>query len=160
MKTITGKDNNSMMAWHYTRGYGFKKIIESGFLKCADGGISIHEKPVLWFTVNQLWEPTVNGAKLVNGGRNIKSLTMLETWESEGLYRFGVPSNQLIPWVDLVKVANIPSKVRKVLEISARKMGSNPYQWCGYMQPMEIHETVIETMADFGKWQSIGETVQ
>ncbi len=160
MKTKTGMVNNKMMAWHYTRGHGYREIIKSGFLKCADAGITKNEKPVLWFSINQLWEPTVNGAELVDGGKTIKFLTMFETWESQGCFRFGIPSNHLIPWIELKKIANIPSKIKQGLEISALEIGSNPYQWYGCMQPMDITGMVIEVMKDFGKWQSTGDLGQ
>lgn len=152
--------NNTLMAWHYSRGHNYAAIIKSGFLACATAGISEGEKPVVWFSINQLWEATVNGMTIEADRITYTKLTMLETKATNGgLYRFGVPSGQLIPWINLVKVANISSKTKKVLEASARKSGSNPFQWCGSLQRIDIRETIIETMNDANKWQSVEKDV-
>lgn len=147
-------DNNMMMAWHYTKGVHYPKIVSSGVLKCTSSGIPDDEKPVLWFSINPKWENTVSTAQVIN---NVKRThTMSETRDQfEGLYRFGVPSNLLIPWIELIKVANIHPLMRKLLEKSARNCGANPYQWMGLLQSMAINEAVIEIMDDDGKWHSV-----
>jgi hypothetical protein len=143
------------MAWHYTNGDSYVDIIKSGVLSLATIGISEGEKPVLWFTINQEWEPTVNGTTSDDGVSWHRN-TMQETKENyDGLYRFGISSLNLIPWVELVKVANIPHRVKKALEKTAIKSGSNPFHWLGSLQPIDISDTFIETMDDTGKWVKV-----
>src|SRR5690242_12554077 len=93
------------LAWHYTTGENFRLIVESGFLLPTAVGIGKHEKPVLWFSVAEFWEPTAAKMMLQNG--QMVNMGMEGTYKhGGGLARFGVAVSKLVPWPKLARKAN------------------------------------------------------
>jgi hypothetical protein len=122
-------DKHIKIGWHYTTGEKFIQIIESGYLQPTSIGVSYQEKPILWFSTHEFWEPTACKAIITNGERI--TLSMDETRElGGGLVRFGVYLNQLQPWDKLKKKARIPIDTAKSLELVAVKQCAKPSQWC------------------------------
>lgn len=79
--SVRGKKSqgsSDQIAWHYTTGVNFIKIVESGFLLPTDACINLGELPVLWFSLNQHWEPTSRKAMITEDGR-FRSLTKFDT---------------------------------------------------------------------------------
>ena len=115
---LTGVSNtlvNSNLAFHYTTGYCFEKIVVDQSLKPATAFVPRNEKPILWFSSDPYWENTANKAIMENG--NIRKLTMKETMlRGGGLIRFGINKNKLQPWSKLWKKAN------ELLAIPLRKV--------------------------------------
>jgi hypothetical protein len=138
-------------AWHYTTGECFIKIAESGVLELATAFLPEGEKPVLWFSINQKWEPTSGKGLIKNGGHRALK-TMQENYEhGRGLARFGYPPDGLIPWVKLP----IRSETKRGLEKAGRLCGANPFHWMGALLPIDITDTVIEIMNNHGVWERI-----
>ena len=44
--------------WHYTTSSSFRKILVEGTIKPATAYIEKHERAIVWFSVNPIWEPT------------------------------------------------------------------------------------------------------
>jgi hypothetical protein len=144
------------IAWHYTTGQNFVKIVESNFLMPATTGVGYPEKPILWFSLDQYWEPTASKAVFKNG--KIETLTMEETLKlGSGLVRFGMPVKKLHQWDKLKKKARINPVIAQGLEASGFKQGANPRRWYGVTKPLSISEcSIIEVMdVDSKEWVTV-----
>lgn len=143
------------LAWHYTTGELFTEIMESGLLMTTSAGCPEHERPVLWFSMNQRWEPTANKAIIDDYG--YRGLTMQETKEyGRGLVRFGFPYTQLVPWIKLWKEAGMLPEHKRALEKTGRKQGANPYHWHGVFRDIPVSEIlVVEVMNDKDQWERV-----
>jgi len=141
-------------AWHYTTGEKAKLIFESGELKPTGAFIEAHEKPILWFSTNQDWERTANKWIMAPDGK-ILPLTMEETRNmGGGLFRFGMPSLQLIQWPKLARLANMRSKIQWALEEGGLRAGADFREWCGLLEPVSIDALTCQTMTDSG-WDDV-----
>jgi len=142
------REESCQLAWHYTTGTNFFKIVETGFLLTTDAGIGPHEIPVLWFSRNQVWEPTSRKA-VINSDGTLKKLTKRETFElGKGLVRFGFPEALLVPWKNLPKQAQISYTNARALETRGHAQGANPADWMGNLSKIPINELVIEVMEE------------
>jgi hypothetical protein len=143
-------------AWHYTTGQKAKLIFESGELKPTGAFIEAQERPILWFSKNQEWEQTANKMIMLPDG-NFRQLTTDETRNmGEGLFRFGIPSHELIQWPRLARSANMRSKIQRALEESGLRQGADFREWCGLLEPVSIAGLTCQTMTDSG-WQALQE---
>jgi hypothetical protein len=153
MKTSEVKIECSM-AWHYTIGQKAKLILESGELKPATTFIEAGEKPILWFSTNQDWEQTANKMLTLPDG-TLRQLTMEETGAmGGGLFRFGMPSENLIKWPRLAREANMRGKIQRSLEVVGLRQGADFREWCGSLEPVSIAFLFFQTMTDSG-WLEI-----
>jgi len=155
MKLIKGQGQRmDQLAWHYTTGDHFKEIVESGLLMTTSAGCPDNERPIVWFSMNQWFEPTAT--KMVFENSRPRSLTMQETKTFfNGLVRFGYPPLKLIPWHDLPKLAGITRHVKRGLEKAGRLQGATPHHWMGSFQAISVDDLVIEVMNDQNQWQRV-----
>jgi hypothetical protein len=139
-----------MTAWHYTTTQKAKLIFESGELKPTTSFIESRERPILWFSKNQGWELTANKMMMLPNGEP-RHLTMEETFEyGGGLFRFGKPSNQLIQWPRLARIANMRTKIQKAVEVAGLRAGADFRDWCGLLEAVSIADLHCQTMKDWG----------
>lgn len=141
-------------AWHYTTGERFLSIVECGFLLPATALITSKERPVVWFSLNQEWEPTANKMLRSPDGTLIFLDKEGTCKFGGGLVRFGYPLERTIRWPLLARKAKIPPTTRVGLELAARENGSNPNDWCGVLRPVPLDELTIEVL-DGEKWVSV-----
>jgi len=52
-----------MLLWHYTKGVHLAKILADGFIRPATAFVDPGEKPIVWFSTDQHWEPTAAPGK-------------------------------------------------------------------------------------------------
>lgn len=112
--------------FHYTTGECFINILADGQIKLATERITKDEKPVVWFSFNQDWEPTANKMTADITNTHFKTLTKEETARrGKGLIRIEIKS-ELAPytWQDY-KMANVPPKCYKVYiqQLSSNEQG-------------------------------------
>lgn len=147
------------LAWHYTTGDAFLEIVKSGFLITTSEHCPQHERPVLWFSMNQRWEPTAAKGIVENFQR--RTASMQENKElGNGLVRFGYPHSKLIPWVELWKQVGILPAQKRGLEKAGREQGANPYHWYGCFHEIPVDQLVVEVMNDFDQWERVHATTQ
>lgn len=131
--------------WHYSPGTYVPKIFESGLLKPSNAGAPT-ERPVLWFSENQVWEPTA-GKLLVNKfGQVVRSMAFTEQVERSGCVRYGIDSNdiRLLGWKAAAGQAGMSRDVRRELEKKGKSLGANPMHWWGTLFSIEIDELCFE----------------
>lgn len=129
------------MIYHYSKAANLQNIISDGLLKPTDLFVPPPERPVLWFSSNQEWETTVSAAMTLDHA----ILTF------GGLLRFGVtnkPTLFISHWSKLWKKAKISKDQKEILEMSAKKVGSDPYQWYGRFTPLPLEQVDLIEYVD------------
>jgi hypothetical protein len=151
LKTTSSNNGIAEYAWHYTTGEAFISIVESGVLRQATAFVPKNQRPVLWFSLNQDYEPTAAKAIMSEDGTisfgNRESTRQL----GRGLVRFGLDPKRLVTWRHLKKRAGIPSQLARALEASGRAIKARPDDWLGSFDAIGIEELVVEVWYE-GSW--------
>jgi hypothetical protein len=135
------------IAWHYTTCENFIRIVDDGFLRPTAIGIRPPELPILWFSLNQLWELTANKMLAKNGC--LTPLTREETMRhGRGLARFGRASMAFVRWPAIGSLARMPRQIRRALEAQAVRQGANPADWMGGLEAITVSTMIIEILDD------------
>ena len=123
-------------------------ILRTQVILPATTGVPAGEKPVVWFSSRQDWEPSA-AKGIIEDGRN-HTLTFDEM-VSFGIARIGVDQSAApYNWQQLCKRARIAR--RKDLEGAGIAMGSNPAYWYGVLKPVVLAKwQAIQKYAD-GEW--------
>lgn len=125
-----GAGSDTLIRWHYTTGDKFAQIVESGEIRPAKRGVPKGERPAVWFSINQEWEPTANKLSLKPDG-TLVSLTKHQTFElANGLARIGVAS-ETAPhdWAEFKQLSRVRSDMARSLYQAALQQGSKPSWW-------------------------------
>ena len=133
------------VAWHYTTLENATLIEADGRLRPATAWLVSGEKPVIWFSLSQEWEPTATkwlAHESPEGTIEQKLATPAEMVEvAGGLVRYGVfPSTKLglMSWAKIVRKAKIPRGLADSLELVAMEQGADPAKWLGRFKPLPI----------------------
>jgi hypothetical protein len=143
--------------WHYTYGPHWNSIRASGLILCATEFILPPEKPVIWFSINQTWEPTAWKTVGTKDGTR-KDLTTLESLAEEfGAFRISLNPEGcklLHPYRDFQRLAHPPARIRKSLEKVARKRGATPGRWFFSLEsiPARLWDKVEIFELELGQW--------
>lgn len=139
-----------MIAWHYTVGLHSVDILRGGFIKTATFRMPEGEKPIVWFSTRQNWEPTATKAWKRDG--NLMTVPqMIE--RANGVWRFGLSAAELLPWKSLQGAACMELDVAHALTRAARKIGADPFFWYGSLEPVAVDRCVIQCrMAEADDW--------
>ena len=87
---LTNITPDGHIRWHYTIRVRLKDIRRDGQIQPATARVPPGEKPAIWFTTREDWEPLANKLKRGRDGSE-KTCTREETeCLGEGLYRIGV----------------------------------------------------------------------
>lgn len=119
-----------VILWHYTIKDYLSRIIETGEIRPATAGITAREKPCVWFSTNQTWEPTAN--KLIERQDGFICPGTKETTEKYGggLVRIGVaPETAPHNWHAFKRLSNISAKVAKAMYNAGIDSGAKPSEW-------------------------------
>jgi hypothetical protein len=147
--------------WHYTTGENFVQIVTDDAIKPATEHVPKSERPIVWFSLNQWWEPTANKGRRTSDGR-IVTATMLEMCELGcGLARIGVdPETAPYDWKTLRELSGMSPAMARGLYNAAIKQGARPGEWRGTFESVPQSQwTAVEVLQD-GRWvpfdQAIG----
>lgn len=133
-----------MLAWHYTIGTRAETIMAGGFILPATLHVPTGEKPIVWFSTRQDWEPSATKGIADARGVHVRSATMEEMIALGGLWRFGLASSELLPWGRLKEAARIRRRMLEGLLSVARKAGADPYDWHGSLQPVPVERCTVQ----------------
>jgi hypothetical protein len=117
------------MIWHYTHDEGYHGIRRDGFIRPANLYVPVGEKPIVWFSTEEVWEPTVT--KGVEGTDLVLKMADLVA-RNIRLYRIGVDS-AVAPfrWSELKLLSGMSSQTGRLLAARAKELGANPSRWRG-----------------------------
>jgi hypothetical protein len=139
--------------WHYTIGKRFAQIMADGAIKPATAHVPKDERPIVWFSLNERWEPTAR-KMTVNPDGTLVPLDMMGTEEhGGGLVRIGVaPETAPYDWKTLRKTSGMSSRMASSLSRAATEMGARPRDWRGTFEPVPRSSwTAIERFQN-GVW--------
>lgn len=134
-----------MTYWHYTTGDSLASIREDGIIRAATAGVPVGERPVIWFSKAELWEPTATKIIVDTKTKTRRRATLIEMdMFANGLYRLSVINVKLVPWSELPKACRMKYTTRKRLELAGRRRNSVPGLWAGCLE--EIPAASIESV--------------
>lgn len=153
-RKLSGKPQNTTTVWHYTIGLRAEKILQCGIMRGATKHVPLNERPVVWFSMSQTFEPTAAKLKIQNGVTSSMSIAeMIEL--GRGVVRFGLPPSTLLTGDTLKKRARITSKEWSMLKASGLKMGADARNWYGSIEPVDASLCTFEVMSSTGKWERV-----
>ncbi|AWB33939.1 hypothetical protein [Orrella marina] len=145
----------SEFVWHYTTGdHRLKSITGLGFLIPSNVGAP-KERPLLWFSANQEYEPTA--IKMVaRADGSIEQLTFEQQNELAGCVRFGLPAadRRLMSWKRACSFARTPRVVRTAMEQTGIQCGGNPAHWFAVSELIPVNSTKAQIW-DEAKWRAL-----
>lgn len=133
------------MAWHYTTGEKFFQISKTGILLPAIAGVVPPERPIVWFSLNQKFEPTARKGINRNGQQVTATLEEMHQLAG-GLVRFGVEPTKLLHIEALKRKARINAHTWRRLCAAAVDVGADPGLWFGCLDPLPVDGLVVEVM--------------
>ena len=120
------------MLWHYTSSNDYWSIKQDAAILPATTYVPVGEKPIVWFSTEQFWEPTAAKGWRGHDG-TYKSLTLDGMLDHEILpIRIGVDSD-VAPhrWSDLKSLSGMSDVMASGLASEGKRMGANPSRWRG-----------------------------
>jgi hypothetical protein len=121
-------------------------------IKLATAGVDFRsERQIAWVSSNQQWGNSAT--KLAKCEKGIvHKLTFKEQAQHFGCARIQINTECLQDWNSLKKSAKIKSNVIKLMQSEGRKMGSNPVQLFGSMNPISDDHWVRVEVYRNGQW--------
>ncbi|MBN9407231.1 MAG: hypothetical protein J0I00_17635 [Burkholderiales bacterium] len=143
-----------LLAWHYTIHDKRAAIDAAGELRPADAFIGANERPVIWFSLNQRWEPTASKGIIDAKTGARRTATIAEMVELGGgpLLRYGIAPRLLLPSNELRLRARISGRMWRGMVASGRAIGANPSDWFGSLQPVAVAQCVVQVSTDGRTW--------
>lgn len=145
------------LVWHYTHGVYLKQILNAGILRLTDKGIALGERPALWFSKEQFWEPTAQKLGAKPDGTFVL-LGMLGTYQlMGGLGRIGVDPDT-VPLCDFATFAassGIPAEQVRAMKRRGREQGANPRNWLASFAPVRSEQWAAVEVYDGRHWRPI-----
>jgi hypothetical protein len=124
------------LLWHYTTATKFREIARSGELRPATAYIAPGERPAVWFSTRQLWEPTAAKAFQTPDGSS-RLLDMKGMHEHAGLVRLGVTrASAPYGWREFVEQSGVPKAMALAMAKAGRRMGADPGDWYVSFDPI------------------------
>ena len=120
-----------MAIYHYTKGICIQDILREGVIRPATEGVTGQERPAVWCTTNQDWEPLCNVLRM-------EAATGRTTWGSreesaevfQGLYRIQIdPAYAPHNWTTHRRSSGATARLLRQLVKTARLVGSNEWDW-------------------------------
>jgi hypothetical protein len=142
--------------FHYTRASHLQDILEDKAIRPSTIGLDHDEKPAVWCTFRQEWEPTATPAMKIAGGSRV--LTFQELTQVDTPVRIEVdPVGVKLDWQTWRRLSGVKSGVARRLERSAQDKKSYSADWRMSFAPIEMrHWLCIELFVD-GQWRAYEE---
>ncbi len=143
-----------VLAWHYTTGEKFAAIVLTGYLMPSGLFVKPPERPVLWFSLNQQFEPTARKAVIEGGAYRV--LSVEETGRHcGGLVRFGLSPRKLLTGDKLRTRARIARTLWAGLCRIGIQQKADPAHWLGTIDAVPLEQLTVDVMNDAGMWQRV-----
>jgi len=141
------------IVWHYTTGQCSIGIIESGVIRPATDKVPAGERPIVWFSSNQEWEPTSTKYIMTPEGSSRRlSKDELEAG-GNGLVRFGVTRRTAkLDWTAIKRLSGMSRSTARYLKVKGRRLGSQPEWWFGSFDPVQRSEWIAVEVWRAGQW--------
>jgi hypothetical protein len=142
----------AQVLWHYTIVERLQHILNAGEIR-PPVNLPKTEKPVVWFSANQDWEPTANKRYQSPRGQ-ISLLSKDQTiLLGGGLARIGVaPATAPLDWKTFKRESGISAARAKALYEEAVASGSRPALWFATFDPVPRAEWLAVETWDGQQW--------
>ncbi len=145
-----------LLLWHYTTGTRFREIVETGEIRAATTFVDPRERPIVWFSSNQDWEPTAWKLFIQPNGQTKDLRTPQEIAELFGLVRIGVDrATAPHDWPTLRRRSRMDGDIARALEKAGREVGSNPAWWYGSFDPVPRSKWRTVQSFESGTWTEL-----
>ena len=147
------------LLWHYTTGEKFIAIVQDGLIKPTASRIDPRERPAVWFSTNQWWEPTAS--KTLQSGGKLRALNMSETAAyGKGLVRFGVAAETApVSWRQFRMLSGVSPETYRNLVRAGKKHGADPHQWYASFEPVSKDKWLAVEVFQDGRWMSVDNAI-
>jgi len=153
-----GAATNNRIRWHYTIGHRLKKILEDGEIRPATAGEPKGEKPAVWFSIHDDWEPTANKFTVGFDGKPVV-LTREQTENGGGgLCRIGV-AKEMAPhnWEAHKRLSGITAKEARRIYQKAIAQGTRPGHWFTTYSAVPRSQWLAVEVCDSSRWVPLTE---
>ena len=158
------RHGENTLLWHYTTGQCSIGIMESGVILPATAKVPAGERPIVWFSSNQEWEPTSTKIFEAHDGRTWRMSKDELRVRGNGLVRFGVTRRTAkLDWTAIERFSGMSRDTARNLNVSGRRQGSKPEWWFGSFDPVQRPEWVAIDVLEEGQWVRVfgdGELVE
>lgn len=133
------------IVWHYAPWAYLPEIVDSGLLRRSNSGAP-RTLSMLWFSANQVWEPTAAKRVSMVEGEPGRLLNFREQSDAIGCVRFGLLADdgRVMGWRLAADVAGFSPKERRALEAVGRQRGANPEHWCASASDVSLDELYFQ----------------
>ena len=137
----------AMKVFHYAPLTRLDVIVNSGYLRPSNAGAS-SERPLLWFSSNQKWEPTAT--KMLITPLGLKALSFEQQASRFGCIRFGLDKDdlRLMSWKQACDVGEIKRDARRAMELYGRKRGAKSEHWHAVCANVSLSDMTFEIWKD------------
>lgn len=150
---------NQTLLWHYTIWNGRAELIlETGVIRPANELLEEGEKPVVWFSRNEVWERSAAKTAIRNFGGKLKYPSQeAEHRDGGGLWRFGV-EEATAPhgWGSFLKLSCATNRTRQRIEDAAGDARSNVHRYRFTFEDVPRDKWVAVEKWDGGRWIDAG----
>jgi hypothetical protein len=153
----SGMELRKRLVWHYTTGYYLERIIKTQTLLPTEKGIEPGERPALWFSKEQHWEPTAQ-KRWPNPDGTYRLLGMLGTYQHVGgLGRIGVDPDrvELCDFATFVATSGIPQEAVRKMRRVGREQRANPRNWLVSFAPVRSESWAAVQVYSGTRWVEI-----
>ena len=143
--------------WHYTTGTKFMGIVKEGRIRLADARVAIRERPAVWFSCRDGWEPTAGVGTMDENGKT-RDATIAEMVADFGpLVRLEVPESVARhTWEDHRRIGGVDWRAAAALVESALAARADPDEWRLSYQDVRLSEvTCVEASEDGRTWAPV-----
>lgn len=137
--------------FHYTAGTYISKIVASGVINLeTDGGIPFNkQRPAVWCTFSNTWEPTCN-KDMIKNGRRVALDKAGTARNAGGLYRIELKKDSApFSWDEWKQKSNVREKHANALKKIAKSKGSDINLWRVSFEPIKSNKWL-----NIEKWNS------
>lgn len=147
-RKIMKRKAKTIRVWHYTTQRHLALIIQDKEIRQATAGLPPGERPVVWCSVNEIWEPTA-----AKKGLDGRGMTKEQTHKLLGLARIRVlPQSCPYDWNHFRKHAGCPEWFAKALVTVAKEKGADPKQWRVSYEPIPQSQWINIEIWDGQGW--------
>jgi hypothetical protein len=120
------KDLAGTIAWHYTVGSRFLRIVEDRVIRTARKYITPGERAAVWFTLRNVWEETANKSFSSATGPPMHGDREQTRVKGGGLIRFGIDAGRTHDWRTYLACSGVDPELARGMLAVALERGSNP----------------------------------
>ena len=147
------RHGKNTLLWHYTTMQCFEAIFDDGFIRPATAWVADEERPIVWFSSNQEWEPTSTKIYVPHDGEAWRLSKEELRVTGNGLVRFGVTRRTArLDWTAIRRLSGMSRDTARDLKVNGRRLGSKPESWFGSFDAVQHSEWVAIDVLEDGQW--------